>query len=502
MPTAYTSLIGLALPVTGELSGTWGDVVNAEITALLDSSIAGTTTLSTDADVTLTTTTGAANQARQASILCTGARTALRTITAPARSKIYVINNATTGGFDVKIVGVGPTTGVTVPAGVKALVAWNGSDFVRVASTQVSLTTEVTGTLPVANGGTGVTSSTGTGSVVLSTSPTLTTPDLGTPSALVLTNATGTPASLGLANATGTPTSINLTNGTSLPLTTGVTGTLPVANGGTGQTTYTNGQLLIGNTTGNTLTKATLTQGTGVTITNGSGAITISATGTGGTVTTASVVSANGFAGTVANATTTPAITLTTSITGVLKGNGTAISAATAGTDYVAPGTATTFTAAQSFTASGILLKGSSTGYTTFASANASATAYTITFPAATVTVASLTGIETFTNKTLTNPTFTGYTETVNATYTTALNPANGTIQRFALTGNTTFTNSLAAGQSITLMIDDGTAYTVTWPTMTWVGGAAPTLVTTGYTVVELWQVSTTLYGAFVGSVA
>jgi len=68
-----------------------------------------------------------------------------------------------------------------------------------------------------------------------------------------------------------------------------------------------------------------------------------------GTVTSASVVSANGFAGTVATATTTPAITVSTSITGVLKGNGTAISAATAGTDYVAPGTATTFTATQTF---------------------------------------------------------------------------------------------------------------------------------------------------------
>jgi|SRR5581483_47276 len=54
-------------------------------------------------------------------------------------------------------------------------------------------------------------------------------------------------------------------------------------------------------------------------------------------VTTVSVVSANGFAGTVANATTTPAITVSTSVTGVLKGNGTAISAATAGTDYMAP---------------------------------------------------------------------------------------------------------------------------------------------------------------------
>ena len=60
---------------------------------------------------------------------------------------------------------------------------------------------------------------------------------------------------------------------------------LPVANGGTGQTSYTDGQLLIGNSTGNTLAKSTLTAGTGVTITNGSGKITIAATGTGGTVT-------------------------------------------------------------------------------------------------------------------------------------------------------------------------------------------------------------------------
>jgi hypothetical protein len=65
-------------------------------------------------------------------------------------------------------------------------------------------------------------------------------------------------------------------------LTAGVNGTLPVANGGTGQTTYTDGQLLIGNSTGNTLTKATLTAGTNVTITNAAGAITIAASGGGG----------------------------------------------------------------------------------------------------------------------------------------------------------------------------------------------------------------------------
>ena len=73
--------------------------------------------------------------------------------------------------------------------------------------------------------------------------------------------------------------------------------------------------------------------------TSGAGVVTIASTASGsGTVTSASVVSANGFAGTVADATTTPAITLTTSITGLLKGNGTAISAATAATDYAAAG--------------------------------------------------------------------------------------------------------------------------------------------------------------------
>jgi len=73
-----------------------------------------------------------------------------------------------------------------------------------------------------------------------------------------------------------------------------------------------------------------------------------SADGTSGTVQSVSVVSANGLAGTVANATTTPAITLSTSVTGVLKGNGTAISAATAGTDYLAPPSGTSILKANS----------------------------------------------------------------------------------------------------------------------------------------------------------
>lgn len=156
MATSYTSLLGLALPVTGELQGTWGNTVNDEITSLLDSAVAGTTDISTDADVTLTDTDGAANQAREAVLLFSGARTALRTITAPARSKTYVVINATTGGYAVKLVGAGPTTGLTIPNGSISMVSWNGSDFVEVGSATIGNKTingnlTVTGTTTASN---------------------------------------------------------------------------------------------------------------------------------------------------------------------------------------------------------------------------------------------------------------------------------------------------------------------------------------------------------------
>jgi hypothetical protein len=134
MATAYTSLLGLALPVTGELSGTWGDTVNNSITSLLDSAISGTTTLSSDADVTLTTTTGAANTSRQAVLLWTAGGTVTRNITAPAQSKVYVVINASSSTQSIVLRGVGPTTGVTIIQGEKAVCAWNGTDFVKIAN--------------------------------------------------------------------------------------------------------------------------------------------------------------------------------------------------------------------------------------------------------------------------------------------------------------------------------------------------------------------------------
>ena len=110
-----------------------------------------------------------------------------------------------------------------------------------------------------------------------------------------------------------------------------LTGTLSVANGGTGQTTFTNGQILIGNTTGNTLTKATLTAGSGITITNGNGSITIAAAGGSGTVTS--------VAATVPAFLTVTGSPITSSGTLAISLSGTALPVANGGTGITAFGT-------------------------------------------------------------------------------------------------------------------------------------------------------------------
>ena len=83
------------------------------------------------------------------------------------------------------------------------------------------------------------------------------------------------------------------------------------------------------------------------------------------------------------------------------------------------------------------------------------------------------------------------------------IEPDNGGIQVWTLGANRTATaNSFDAGAKVMLMIDDGSGYTVTWPSVNWVGGVAPTLVTSGYSIIELWKVGSQLYGAFAGGVA
>lgn len=153
MPTSYTSLLGLALPVTGELSGTWGDTVNDYISKYIDSAVEGTQTISgSQTAVTLSVTNGTAlsqagsgstGSAQYAIINCTGNPASLLTITVPASSRQYIVINATSTSQSVKIVGVGPTTGVTIASGQRALVAWNGSDFIQVGASAGGSTNQV-----------------------------------------------------------------------------------------------------------------------------------------------------------------------------------------------------------------------------------------------------------------------------------------------------------------------------------------------------------------------
>jgi hypothetical protein len=139
MPSSYTNFLGLALPVQGELSGAWGNEVNNYITTYLDFAVAGSLTVTADTTLTKTTNSSLGATSSQYAIIIASPASANITITAPATSKTYVVNN-TSGTYTVTFKATGQT-GVTLVANEKCLVAFNGTDFTKI-SMYVSVTPE------------------------------------------------------------------------------------------------------------------------------------------------------------------------------------------------------------------------------------------------------------------------------------------------------------------------------------------------------------------------
>ena len=220
MASTYSTNLKIELIGTGEQAGTWGTTTNSNLGTALEQAIVG------KADVTMSSTTitltltnsNAAQDARAIYLNLTGSPGGAAVLEVPAVQKPYIVKNGSDQQVTIKVSG---QTGVPIPTLKTALVYNNGTDVVTAIDFIPSLV--LGAALPVASGGTGATTSTGSGAVVLATSPTLVTPVLGVASATsvnkVAVTAPATSATLTLADGSSLITS----GGHSLTLTTTAT---------------------------------------------------------------------------------------------------------------------------------------------------------------------------------------------------------------------------------------------------------------------------------------
>ena len=375
--------------------------------------------------------------------------------------------------------------------------------------------------LGVAYGGTGVTTTPTNGQLLIGNGTNYTVANLTAGSGVSISNssgsisisATGTGGTVTSVATAGSVNGITLTGG---PITSSGTITLGGTLSGIGNSQLTN-STISGVALGGNLFN--LTAGTGVsfntgTTYNGSAAITINATGSGGTVTTLSVASANGFAGTVANATTTPAITLTTSITGLLQGNGTALSAVTIGTGIGFSGGTISNTGVTAFTSSsGLSVNTSATGSVSVTNTApmvypsgsgiavvSSGTAWGTTLTAPSGAIVGTTDTQTLTNKRVTPRIGT----TTSAATITPTSDLSDQYNVTALATTAAFANPSGTptdGQKLSIRIkDSGSGQVISWSATSGgyraIGTTLPTAVAAGKTVYVgcVWNAADTFW--------
>ena len=305
MASTYSTNLAIELIGTGDQAGAWGNTTNTNLGTLIEQAISGyvTQAVATGTDTSITIPNGASGVARNMFIELTGTGGASTNLIVPANKKLYFIyNNTSSGQVTVKVAG---QTGVSVPNGVKTILVCNGTDVVDATSyvngISANITTLTAGSatitnlratsavitsltlsnpLGVAQGGTGSAAAPSNGQLLVGNGTGFTLNTLNGGPGVGITNAAGSITIT--ATGTGFIASVNATSplqSTGVQsITISLASAVPVSLGGTGQTSApSNGQLLIGN--GSSFVLSTLTAGTGMTITNNAGSITLASAG-------------------------------------------------------------------------------------------------------------------------------------------------------------------------------------------------------------------------------
>ena len=241
MPSTYSNL-KIQLMATGENNTTWGNVTNLNLGTAIEEAIVGSADVTfASANVTLTLTdTNASQTARNMRLRCTGTTAGARNLVVPAIEKVYIVQNDCADAITIKNA---TGTGIAVPAG-KTL--WVYNDATNVVATTTHLTSlTLASALPVASGGTGVVTSTGTNNVVLSDTPAIVNPTVTNYVETLYAPAAGSSFTVTLSNGTVQRFTTNANTTITLPASvTGKSFVVMVQYGGTHTLTWAGGSTL------------------------------------------------------------------------------------------------------------------------------------------------------------------------------------------------------------------------------------------------------------------